>query len=182
MKHSHLVREIVEAVALIIFIILVVHFVIQSYQVGDPSMQKTFTKGQNVLVNKMAYLFRSPERGDVIVFHYPQDTAEDYIKRIIAIPGDKVQIDRTHVWVNGVQLNEQPYVSTPANPIAGTWTLEPDQYFVVSDTRTNGFDSRTWGPLNKQFIVGKVVAIFWPLTNLSFINTFPDVFTAVRSR
>ena len=117
MKHSHLGREIIEVAALIVVVIIVVHFLIQSYSVVDGDMQPALKQGQSVLVNKMAYLFHAPERGDVIAFHYPQDTTRDYIKRVIAIPGDTIEFDRNRVLVNGVILKES-YISNPGNPMS----------------------------------------------------------------
>ncbi|MDQ6644166.1 MAG: signal peptidase I, partial [Chloroflexota bacterium] len=89
-QRSHLAREIVETVALTLIIFLVIRFAIQSYRVSGVSMQPGLQSEEYVLVNKMAYLFHAPERGDVIVFHYPLDTSEDFIKRVIGLPGDTV--------------------------------------------------------------------------------------------
>ncbi len=97
MKRSHLAREIVETVALTILIFLTIRFVLQSYHVEGPSMQPELYTDQYVLVNKTAYLFRSPERGDVIVFHAPRDTGKDYVKRVIGLPGDIIQTDNANV-------------------------------------------------------------------------------------
>lgn len=180
MKRSHLLREIVETVALTLLIFIVIRFVMQSYHVEGMSMEPGLNSNEYVLVNKVSYLFQSPERGDVIVFHYPRNTSVDYIKRVIGLPGDTVQIDSTHVWVNGVLLNE-PYISAPVNPRAKTWKIPPNSYFVMGDNRQVSDDSRYWDYVPKSFIVGKAVMVYWPTSNWQFINTFPSVYAQVKT-
>jgi signal peptidase I len=180
LKRSHLAREIVETIALALLIFIVIHFVVQSYHVEGPSMQPGLNTNEYVVVNKMAYLFHAPERGDVIVFHFPRDTRQDFIKRIIGIPGDTVQIDSTHVWVNGVLLNE-PYISAPANPVAKIWKVPPGDYIVMGDNRLVSDDSRYWDYVPKDFIVGKAVMVSWPLPNWQFINTYPTVYAQIKT-
>src|SRR5919197_1323891 len=127
-RRPHLAREIIETLVLTLLIFLVIRYVVQSYHIDGGSMQPGLNSNQLVVVNKVAYLFRPPERGDVIVFHNPQNPAQDFIKRVIGLPGDTVRTDNTHVWVNNTLLNE-PYVNTSLNPSANSWTLPPDQYF-----------------------------------------------------
>ncbi len=179
MKRSHLVREIVETVALTLLIFLVIHFVIQTYHVDGPSMEPGLTSNHYVLVNKVAYLFRAPERGDVIVFHYPLDTRTDYIKRVIGLPGDTIQVDNTHVWVNGTLLNE-PYISAPSNPKATEWKIPANSFFVLGDNRPVSDDSRWWGFVPRSYIVGKAVLVYWPISNVHFINTYPSVYATIK--
>lgn len=179
MKRSHLVREIIETVALTLIIFLVIRFAIQSYRVSGPSMEPGLNDNEYVIVNKMAYLFHTPERGDVIVFHYPLNTSEDFIKRIIGLPGDTIKVDSTHVWVDGVLLKE-PYISSPANPVGQTWKVPSNEYFVLGDNRPVSDDSRDWGFVPKDFIVGKAVVVYWPLKNWELINTFTPVYAAIK--
>jgi signal peptidase I len=179
LKRSHLAREIIETVALTLIIFLVIRFAIQSYRVSGPSMEPGLNDNEYVIVNKMAYLFHAPERGDVIVFHYPLNTSEDFIKRIIGLPGDTIKVDSTHVWVDGVLLKES-YISAPANPLAQTWKVPANEYFVLGDNRPVSDDSRDWGYVPKNFIVGKAVVVYWPLKNWEFINTYPTVYAAIK--
>ena len=179
MKRSHLAREIIETVALTLIIFLVIRFAIQSYRVSGPSMEPGLNNDEYVIVNKMAYLFHTPERGDVIVFHFPLNTSEDFIKRIIAVPGDTVKVDSTHVWVDGVLLNE-PYISAHANPLAETWKVPANEYFVLGDNRPVSDDSRDWGFVPKDYIVGKAAIVYWPLKNWEFINTYSPVYAAIK--
>jgi signal peptidase I len=180
LKRSHLAREIVETVALTILIFLVIHFVIQTYRVEGPSMLPGLTPDEYVLVNKAVYLFHAPERGDVIVFHYPLDTTRDFIKRIIGLPGDTITVDETNVWVNGVKLKE-PYISTAANPTGRTWKIPPNVYFVMGDNRPVSDDSRDWGCVPKDYIVGKAVVVYWPMSSWQLINTYSTVYAAIQS-
>lgn len=180
LKRSHLAREIVETIALTILIFAVIHFVIQTYRVEGPSMQPGLTPDEYVLVNKAIYLFHAPERGDVIVFHYPLDTTRDFIKRIIGLPGDTITVDQTNVWVNGVKLKE-PYISSAANPTGRTWKIPSNVYFVMGDNRPVSDDSRDWGCVPKDYIVGKAVVVYWPMSNWQLINTYSTVYAAIHS-
>ncbi|MBO0779642.1 MAG: signal peptidase I [Ktedonobacteraceae bacterium] len=179
MKRPHLVRDIVELLALTIVIFLALRFTIQTYSVNDPGMTPALNQNSYILVNKVAYLFHPPERSDVIVFHFPYDTTKVYIKRVIGIPGDKVSTDGSHVWVNGVQLNE-PYVNNPFNPSAREWTVPQDQYFVMGDNRQEGEDSRKWGTVPKNYIIGKATLVFWPSSQWRSIPNYPDVFKQIK--
>lgn len=179
MKRSHLAREIVETIALALIIFLVVRFAIQSYRVQGTSMQPGLQDGEYVLVNKIAYLFHAPERGDVIVFHYPYNTSEDFIKRVIGVPGDHITYNSTTVWVDGVKLDE-PYISQPANPSAKSLVVPQGDYFVMGDNRPASDDSRYWGFVPQYDIVGKAVAVYWPVNDWELINTYPSVFAQVK--
>lgn len=179
MKRSHLAREIIETVALTLLIFLVIRFVVQSYHVEGPSMQPGLHTDEYVLVNKVSYLFQTPERGDVIVFHYPLDTTQDYIKRVIGLPGDTVKTDNTHVWVNGVLLNE-PYISSTFNPSPKSWKVPNGQYFVMGDNRPVSDDSRYWGYVPKDLIVGKALIVYWPSSNWQLINSYQSVYTPLK--
>ena len=179
MKRSHLAREIVETIALTLIIFLVIRFAIQSYRVEGVSMQPGLQSDQYVLVNKIAYLFHAPERGDVIVFHFPLDTSKDFIKRVIGLPGDTISFTSTTVQVNGVVLNE-PYISAPNGTQGETLTVPPDDYFVMGDNRPVSDDSRDWGFVPKDDIIGKAVMVYWPLSNWQSINTFQPVYDQIK--
>jgi len=179
-KRTRLVRELIETVALTLLIFLVIRFAAQSFRVDGPSMQPGLHTDEYVLVNKLAYLFHPPQRGDVIVFHYPVNPSQDFIKRVIGIPGDTIQTTSDAVIVNGQTLRE-PYISTPFNYDSNTWKLEPGEFFVMGDNRDNSLDSRTWGPLAQSYIVGKAVAVYWPFSNWEWINTFSTVFASIHT-
>lgn len=182
MKRSHLMREIVETVALTLLIFLVIRFLIQSYHVEGPSMQPGLNTDEYVLVNKVSYLLQAPQRGDVIVFHYPKDTTQDFIKRIVGLPGDIVKTDQTHIWVDGVELKE-PYISMPINPdvtSSNLWKVPAGNYFVLGDNRPVSDDSRYWGFVPKDDVVGKAMLVYWPVSNWQLINTYQSVYAKVK--
>lgn len=179
MKRSQLAREIVEILALTVLIFVVIRFVVQSYHMEGPTMQPTLHPNEYVLVNKAAFLFRPPARGDVIVFHFPRNTRQDYIKRIIGVPGDTVQVDGTNVWVNGVQLRET-YIKVAYNPVAKRWRVPPDQFFVMDDNREFGDDSRIWDFVPKNYIVGKAVLVYWPSEVWHFIDSHSEIFSHIK--
>ena len=168
-KRARLVREVVETIAVTLLIFIVIRFAVQSYRVDGPSMEPGLRTDEFVMVNKAAYLFSPPQRGDVIVFRYPLDTSKDFIKRIVGVPGDTVQTTSTEVIVDGQVLRE-PYISQPFNFESNMWKLGPDQFFVMGDNRDNSLDSRTWGPLDKSYIIGKAVAVYWPVNEWEWIN------------
>jgi signal peptidase I len=178
-KRTRLIREIVETVALTLLIFLVIRFAAQSFRVEGQSMEPGLHSDEFVLVDKAAYLFQSPQRGDVIVFHYPIDPSKDFIKRIIGLPGDTIQTTSSRVIVDG-QVLQEPYVNQAFNSDNETCKLGPDQFFVMGDNRGNSLDSRTWGPLDKSYIVGKAIMIYWPLNNWELVNTFPAVFAGIH--
>ncbi len=182
MKRSHLKREIVEILVFCMIIFLVLRFVVQSYQVQGVAMTPGLQKDENVIVNKITYLFHGPERGDVIVFHYPYaDRTSDYVLRVVGLPGDTIKTDLTHLWVNNVELKE-PYITRPANLAGQQWTVPANQYFVLCDNRLVSDDSRSWGFVPKDFIVGKAVVVYWPFDKFAFINTYPDVFQILPTK
>ena len=178
-KRTRFIRELIETIALTVLIFLVIRFAVQSFRVDGESMKPGLYTDEFVLVDKVTYLFHAPERGDVIVFHYPLDTTRDFIKRIIGLPGDTISITSTSVVVDGQTLHE-PYISLPHNFESNTWKLAPNQFFVMGDNRDNSLDSRSWGPLDRSYIIGRAVAVYWPVGNWEFINTFPSVFAAIH--
>jgi len=179
LKRSHLAREIIETLALTLIIFLVIHFTVQNYMIEGPSMQPSLNNNQFVLVNKLAYLFHAPERGDVIVFHFPNDTTKDLIKRVIGLPGDTIVITSNTVQVNGVVLKE-PYISRAVNPNVPKYTVPPNDYFVLGDNRPVSDDSRDWGYVPRSYIIGKAVLVYWPVNNWQIINTYSPVFSAIK--
>ena len=178
-KNSHLAREIVETIALTLIIFLVIRFAIQSYRVSGISMVPDLQNNEYVVVNKMAYLFHPPERGDVIVFHYPLDTTKDFIKRVIGLPGDTISYDSTTVTVDGTVLKE-PYISQAANPEGKKLVVPPNDYFVLGDNRPVSDDSRVWGFVPQSDLVGKAVMVYWPFSNWELINTYPTVYAQIK--
>jgi signal peptidase I len=154
------VREVVETILLAAIIFLILNTATGRFQVRGSSMLPTLQDGQYLLISKLIYWFQPPQRGDIIVFHPPTNPSEDYIKRVIGLPGEQIEIQNGEVWVNGAVLQE-PYITTPI-PYSGSWVLQGDEYFVLGDNRANSSDSHTWGVLPKQNMIGKAWVSYWP--------------------
>ena len=180
-KRLRMVREVLETITLTVLLFMVFRFAVQNYRVDGHSMVPTLQDQQYILVDKAAYLFHAPQRGDVIVFAYPIDPTQDYVKRIIGVPGDHVLVDQDgFVWVNGTELHES-YISEPTNPYAPTdLVLKADQYFVLGDNRGDSSDSRVWGPVPRQNIIGKASMVYWPLGALHLVPGEEAVFEQVK--
>lgn len=159
---------------LIIFLIISVSivfpfrlFVAEPYIVAGSSMSPTFETGHYLIVDKISYKFNTPERYDVIVMKYPKDTSKDFIKRIVGLPGEKVIINNGKVTIvnaenpNGFEVDEK-YVVYSKNESMET-TLDQNEYFVMGDNRSGSFDSRYWGPLPLEDIIGKPVLRLFPV-------------------
>lgn len=154
-------RELLETLLLTLLIFWVVNTFTGRFRIEGQSMLPTLHESEYVLINKMAYYFDEPERGDIIVLHYPRDRSRDFIKRVIGLPGDTIELGDNRVVVNGVALDE-PYIQAPASN-SGSWTVPPGNYFVMGDNRNNSSDSRNWSFLPQSDIVGRAWVIYWPV-------------------
>lgn len=174
--------DLVETVAISLSIFLVVYlFLMQPHQVNGQSMVPNFQDGEHVMTDKISYKFREPMRGEVVVFHAPpaagcvEGTGCDFIKRIIAVPGDRVAVHDNAFWINGQKLPE-PYIPDNFEILPGRATLDeeiylaPDEYFVSGDNRPHSSDSRFWGPIAKDDIVGRVFLRYWPIQEIKLIK------------
>ena len=184
-QRSHLMREVLETVILTALIFFVVRLTIQPYRVEGPSMEPGLHTGEWVLVNNLAYHFGSPQRGDVIVFHPPTDPGEQYIKRLIGLPGDTISITTTSIIVDSHTLKE-PYIY-PISPgevenssVLPKITLDANSYFVLGDHRQDSLDSRIFGSVPKQNIIGKAQFVMWPPNALEGLPTYSNVFVGVH--
>lgn len=142
--------------------------------VDGPSMEPNFATGQFVLVSRVNYLIGEPQRGDVVVFKYPNDPREDYIKRVIGTPGDTVEIRDMLVYVNGAQLDE-PYINEPCTPSScrdQSWELGADEYFVMGDNRNHSSDSRAFGTVQRDLLIGEALIRYWPPQDWGIIRAY----------
>jgi signal peptidase I len=169
-----LLREVLETALLTAIIFLVLNTTTGRFQVRGSSMEPTLYDGQYMLISKVTYWIHPPERGDVIVFHPPNDPGDDYIKRIVGLPGERVEIQNGHVSVDGVLLQE-PYIANPGS-YAGVWELGDRDYFVLGDNRRNSSDSHTWGMFPEENIVGKAWLCYWPPERWDLVThyAFPE--------
>jgi signal peptidase I len=153
-------REMVISLGISLFIIV---FLYQPVKVEGTSMMPGLADQERIFINKYAYRLGSIERGDVVVFRYPGDTSKNYIKRIVGIPGDRIEIFHGNVEVNGGQL-EEPYVPAQFRDTRsmGEMVVPVDSYFVLGDHRNLSSDSRDFGMVEREAIFGKAVFAYWP--------------------
>lgn len=183
-KRFRFVREIIETIVLTILMFLVIRLAVQNFNIDGQSMEPNFHDKQFIFVDKWSYLLRSPARGDVVVFVAPPEPSQDYIKRIVGLPGDVITIQDTTVFVNGKPLTE-PYVDirrqgNPYAPIVNM--IVPDgTYFVLGDNRAGSSDSRAWGCVPRQNVVGQAAFVFWPFgqDNWGLVKNYNAVFDQV---
>lgn len=144
------------ATIVLVLALIVNYFFYSLMVVRGTSMVPTFVDGNVQTISRVAYDLHAPTRGDVIALYFPGETQERFIKRIIGLPGETININGGKVYVNSKQLNEPYLASTVVTAPDLTLTLPNDQYFVMGDNRTVSSDSRAWGPVPKSFIIGKV--------------------------
>ena len=188
-----ILRDMLQTALLALFLFSGLQATIQNFRVEGSSMQPTLTEDQYLLVNKFLYyrfdgtrlsryipfleiepgetsfLFGEPQRGEIIVFHYPRDITRDFIKRVIAVPGDTVEMRNGRVYVNRV-IVEEPYLAAPYGPTNLTeQTIGPEEYFVMGDNRLQSNDSRSWGTVPLSNVVGKAWFSYWPTSSADLL-------------
>jgi signal peptidase I len=197
---SELIGSLQSLLGTVIIAIFVITFIVQAFQIPSESMENTLLVGDYLLVNKLCYgggslgdflmPYQKIKRGDIVVFHYPVDPTQHFVKRVIGVPGDRLRMIAKKVWINGTPLDE-PYVrfmeppnnmfrdnfprtDIPAFGLEGKWWLEmrklvedgelivPEgHYFVMGDNRDNSQDSRSWGFVPRENIIGRPLVIYW---------------------
>ncbi len=164
-----LIREIAEIAVMVATIYTLVNLATARAIVEGASMEPNFFTNQLIIVNRFVYYFNAPARGDVIVLHDPEDPSQDFIKRVVGLPGEVVEIKGGRVYINGTLL-EEPYIPhfCPSN-CDGVWTLDADHYFVLGDNRPNSHDSHAFGPLDRKLIVGQAWIRYWPIPVIGVI-------------
>lgn len=170
-------RELIETLILTLVIFLLIRFAVQNFRIEGSSMEPNFHDGQYLFVNKLIYLFQPPQRGDVIVFVPPNSGSRDFIKRVIGLPGERVEIRSGTVFINGEPLVES-YPLYPGSYSTGPIVVPPDEYFVLGDNRNYSSDSHSWGTVPGKRIIGKAWFSYWPPQSIGFI---PD-YTYASSR
>ena len=160
--------EIVQTVLLAGVLFLAVNFVTARIRVEGTSMEPSLHDGEFVVVNRLAYRWAMPARGDIVVFRFPLNPERRFIKRIIGLPGDQILIGDGRVWVNGQSL-EEPYIAA-APRYTGEWTVGAGEVFVLGDNRNNSSDSQNWGMLPLQDIIGRAILVYWPVTDAGVIE------------
>ncbi|MFA6094508.1 MAG: signal peptidase I [Candidatus Paceibacterota bacterium] len=172
-KKEHVVWETIKFIIIALVIVIPIRmYVAQPFIVSGQSMEPTFDDRQYLIVDQLTYHFQNPQRGDVVIFKYPNDTTKYFIKRVIGLPGEKVEVRAGHVTIFNTEnptgeLLVEPYVGTTLNDADRITTLGADEYFVMGDNRSNSSDSRVWGPLKQKFLVGRPILRLLPLNTIS---------------
>lgn len=167
--------EILRFTLLAIIIVLPIRwYIAQPFIVSGASMEQTFHNNEYLIVDQLTYRFREPERGEVIIFRYPNDPSKYFIKRVIGLPGETVSIEDNTITItneenpDGLAL-EEPYIGDVVTAGSQSVTLDEEEYFVMGDNRDHSSDSRTWGTLEKDKIVGRAWLRLFPPTEISFL-------------
>lgn len=174
------VFDILQTIVLSAAIFVIIYlFAAQPHLVKGSSMEPNFHNGDYILTEKISYKFREPERGEVVVFKAPNRPDADYIKRIIGLPGEKIKVIEGVIYVNGQKLPEQ-YEPINFQTFSGRFlqegqefTVPENQYIVFGDNRSHSSDSREFGPVDKDFIIGRALVRYWPAPRFGLLKT-PD--------
>lgn len=174
--------DFIETIVIALSIFLVIYlFFMQPHQVNGQSMVPNFLNGEYLLTDKVTYRMRNPERGEIIVFHAPQSahcpkgTGCDFIKRVLGVPGESIEVKNNGIYINGTRLPES-YLPRDLKIMAGEFSrnriikLGANEYFVSGDNRPYSSDSRAWGPIKKEDIIGRVFYRYWPVEVMGTIT------------
>ncbi len=177
-----LVRDCLFAV---IFAVLVMVFLVQPVKVEGTSMLPRLHNGERIFVNKLIYYdIPELERGDIVVFWFPDNPSQSFIKRIIGLPGETIEVEDGQVIVNGTPLNE-PYLDSNRNRNRASQPpvrVKPHYYLVMGDNRDNSYDSRDWGLVPEKYIYGKAMLRFYPLSMFGMISHEPEPTPAIDAK
>ena len=187
-------REILEAVVLALVVLVVLQGTVRNFKVEGSSMSPTLEGGQYLVVEQLSYLkldldrlsrivpfwdgsgsetryaFDPPIRGEIIVFHFPQDPTKDFVKRVVGLPGETVEVRSGTVYIDGFPLGE-PYLRRIDRSDSSLTALGDKEYYVIGDNRRNSNDSRAWGVVPEENIVGKVWLVYWPWEDVGVISS-----------
>jgi len=170
-KTSLTIKELLESVVIAVILALIIRtFLFQFFWIPSRSMEDTLLINDRIVVTKFSYWFNEPQRGDVVVFKYPLDTTKDYVKRLIGLPGDIIEIRNSKLYING-QLVKEPYLKEGlVFGDFGPIQIPPEHYFMMGDNRNYSSDSRVWGFVNEDLLIGKAQFIYWPLDRIGRIK------------
>lgn len=165
--------EFIKVVIISVAIVLPVRtYIAQPFIVSGASMEPNFHDGEYLIIDELTYAFRKPERGDVVVFRYPLNPSEFFIKRIVGLPGETIEIKDGKVFING-EIWQEPYITagTENGMIVNLKAkLDIGDYFVLGDNRPKSSDSRFWGALPKEKIMGRALLRLWPVARAGILN------------
>ena len=177
LKRSTFVRELLETIILIGLFYTLVNLASVRFYIEGPSMQPNFWANQFLIVSRANYLLGEPQRGDIVVFDPPGDDGTPneplLIKRLIGLPGETVSLHEGQVYIDGTPLNE-PYIKEPCTRSCNdnSWQLGADEYFFMGDNRNNSRDSRAFGPVTKNRVIGEAVVRYWPPQDWGIVTRY----------
>jgi signal peptidase I len=157
----------------VVLAILVILFLYQPVKVEGTSMMPALVDQERIFINKFVYRFGigQIDRGDMVVFWFPNDTTKSYIKRVIGVPGDMVEVDNGTVIVNGHRLDESYVIDEYRDRQSmSAFKVQPEEYFVLGDHRSSSNDSRSWGTVPRKYIYGKAVFVYWPIEKMGILK------------
>lgn len=176
-KVKRLIREYLESIVVALILAVVVRtFVVQAFKIPTGSMRPTLLEGDRILVNKYLYRFRRPERGEIIVFKYPEDPKRDFIKRLVAKGDEELLIRQGRIMIDGKEITKNPfderyyYNEGPFGQEGKPQKVPHGTYFVLGDNSASSRDSRFWGFVPKRHVVGKAFFVYWPLNRIRRIH------------
>jgi signal peptidase I len=172
-----ILREVVITVLVAVAVFALLRFTVQSYTVVMSSMEPTFQEGECIMVSKMSYRSSGPQRGDVIVFNPPFDSQFPFIKRVIGLPGETVEIKDGKVFIDGIPLEEEEYIMEPPNEPMPATEIPENEYFVLGDNRNHSNDSRNNWTVPLDNIIGKAWFTYWPPSRLKVVKhySYPEL-------
>lgn len=190
-----IIKDLIETVLLALIIFVVMEFAVQNFRVQGSSMEPTLEQGQYLLVNKAVYFqiepkvvnkflpfgeikrhsifpFHPPKRGEILIFHFPRDNSRDFVKRVVGIPGDRIELHKGIVYINGTELQE-PYIKSHDEQSMSPIDVPQGYYFVMGDNRIASNDSRDWGLVPDDKIIGRGWLSYWPISRWSTLRVPP---------
>ncbi len=173
---SEIISWILTLLTALVLALVIRTFLFEIYGVDGRSMTNTLQDHEKMFCTKLDYLTGEPQRGDVVICHYPERGNTAFVKRLIAVPGDTVSMQNHHVYVNGVQIADPVKMGSEPNYNFRDYTLQDNEYFVLGDNRGNSNDSHSVGPIPRSMIIAHVRTVIWPLNS---IRAFENEFTAV---
>jgi signal peptidase I len=178
-KISRFLLDLVQMLLVTLVLYVLIDAVIGRVQVESVSMLETVKPGELLMVSKLAYHNDNFQRGDIVVFHYPGNPNDDYIKRVVGIPGDTVTVKDEQVFINGYALDE-PYIREAPN-YNGEWYVPSGALFVLGDNRNQSSDSHDWGFVPFENVFGRALMIYWPLDEFAIFSRIDPVMAATTS-
>lgn len=176
-KAMRVVKELVPYIVVVAAALLVNTFLIINAKIPSASMETTIMTGERVFGNRLAYINSSPKRYEIVIFHYPDDEKRLFVKRVIGLPGDTIEVKDGQVYINGVNdMENETFVSSDLHDEFGPYTVPENCYFMMGDNRAHSNDSRMWHNtcVRLDQIVGRAGLRYWPLNKIGFINKYAD--------